>query len=113
MFFLFGRMIRGRSDNAALGAIEQCIIRGKNRTMQLGTPGRIGVIKPFGFAKISFWIELNKAENEQTERGEMPIRSKQRHILLGRCSGPLDMVTTNRRGKRKKTEEDEKKNASN
>ena len=76
-------MIRGRSDNAALGAIEQCIIRGKNRTMQLGTPGRIGVIKPLGFAKISFWIELNKAENEQTEPGEMPSRSKHRHRPAG------------------------------
>ena len=94
-------MIRGRSDNAALGAIEQCIIRGKNRTMQLGTPGRIGVIKPLGFAKISFWIELNKAENEQTERGEMPSRSKQRHILLGDALDLWIWLQQNRRGEKK------------
>ena len=105
MVFLFGRMIRGRSDNAALCAIEQCIIRGKNEQCI----GKIGVIKPFGFTKISFWIELNKAENEQTERGEMPSRSKQRHILLGRCSGPLDMVTTKSQRRKEKQKRMKKK----
>jgi len=79
LVFLFGRMIRGRSDNATLCAIEQCIIRGKNEQCI----GKIGVIKPFGFTKISFWIELNKADNEQIERGKMPSRSKHRHRPAG------------------------------